>query len=63
MNQKCCICGQEHDERWMIPYQTSRVQWMCWKCFKLGQFEVGQSEVRRAYIRQLKKQRKELLEK
>ena len=40
MRQVCCICGEEDDELFMYPIQTSRVRWMCGKCYKNANDEV-----------------------
>ena len=40
MKRACHICGEEHDENWMVPIQTSRVRWVCWRCYKSGQYQV-----------------------
>ena len=34
MRQVCCICGEEDDEFFMYRIQTSRVRWMCSRCYK-----------------------------
>ena len=49
MNQVCTICGAIHNETEMMSYSSGRkTHWFCWACWKLGQYEVGQSEIRRA---------------
>ena len=45
MKQVCSICGEEDDELFMFRIQTSRVQWMCDRCYKMALREVDQSEV------------------
>lgn len=48
MRQVCCICGEEDDELFMYPIQTSRVRWMCSRCYKVASSEVlGTAQTRR----------------
>lgn len=44
MKQTCCICGAEDDESFMERIQSSRVQWLCIRCYRLGVREVALSE-------------------
>lgn len=45
MRQICSICGEEDDEFFMVRIQTSRVQWMCDRCYREASREVERSEV------------------
>ena len=39
MERKCCICGKQYPERWMMKVYTGRVYWFCWSCYKKGHGE------------------------
>ena len=47
MNAKCKICGTEEDINKMISINTGRVQYLCWKCYKIGCGEAHLAEVDR----------------
>lgn len=48
MKRTCEICGEIHDEVWMMSYNSGRsTHWFCWSCWKLGQGEAASNEVRR----------------
>ena len=55
MKQICSICGEEDDEYFMFRIQTSRVQWMCDRCYRNASREVTLSEV----MKRRKKKQKE----
>ena len=48
MKQTCEGCGEISDELWMMSYNTGRrTHWFCWECWKQGQGEAGQVEIKR----------------
>ena len=48
MKRVCDICGAEQDERWMVSFSSGRkTHWLCWDCFKIGQYEASMNEFRR----------------
>ena len=48
MKQTCERCGEIFDEVWMMSYNTGRrTHWFCWSCWKQGQGEAGQVEIKR----------------
>ena len=49
MKHACHICGEEHDLYDMVPIQVSRVRWLCWRCYKNGQYQVGHSQATNAW--------------
>ena len=49
MKQTCSICGKICDNADMMKIQTSRVQLLCWKCYKEGQYQSGHSQAFRAW--------------
>lgn len=56
MNQTCCICGEEDEELFMFRIQTSRVRWMCSRCYKLAIREADRSEGMKRRARRKKKE-------
>jgi len=47
--RECEICGEFHDDRWMMSFNSGRkTHWLCWSCFKQSQYEAGKNESRRA---------------
>ena len=48
MKHECYICGEEHNEIDMMPVNYGRVRWLCWACWKNGQYQVAKNEIRRA---------------
>ena len=49
MIRECAVCKELFDEFDMVPVQTSRVQWLCWRCYKSGHYQVGHSQAFRAW--------------
>ena len=48
MIRTCEICGEQHDEVWMMSYNSGRKEhWLCWTCWKQGQGEAASNEIRR----------------
>lgn len=46
MKEKCSNCGELFDLKDMVQINTGRTHWFCWECYKLGQSEVTQVEIR-----------------
>lgn len=46
MDRKCCICGKQYPERWMMKVFTGRPQWFCWDCYKKGHGEAAGFEIK-----------------
>lgn len=47
MKCNCYNCGEEFEQTDMMPIFTGRSHWLCWKCYKKGQYEAGKNEIRR----------------
>lgn len=48
MKRICECCGLEHDDKWMMSYNSGlRTHWLCWTCWKAGQGEAAGVEVER----------------
>ena len=48
MKHECEMCGEIHDENWMMSYNSGRkTHWVCWSCWKAGQGEAVCVEVQR----------------
>lgn len=48
MKRICEICGEEHEEAWMMSYYSGVSRhWLCWPCWKQSQGEAAGCEVRR----------------
>lgn len=46
--KKCELCGLEADEHWMMSFNPGTgLKWLCWDCYKQGQYEVAKSEMSR----------------
>lgn len=42
----CDSCGCEADEYWMMTYNPGTgLKWVCWDCYKQGQYEAAKCEV------------------
>ena len=46
MERKCCICGREYPDRWMMKVYTGRAYWFCWDCYKKGHGEAAGFEIK-----------------
>lgn len=46
--KKCELCGLEADEHWMMSFNPGTgLKWLCWDCYKQGQYEANKSDLSR----------------
>lgn len=47
MKRKCALCGELVNEFDMMTFNTGRVKYVCWDCYKKSQHEVMKTEMGR----------------